>query len=238
MRLVVSKYLFYSREYLCHKVDCLFEIEDVIDGLEINQWRKLLVLDISWNIAVCLRSNEVLNLPLVWYFLIQRKCLLHILYIHATSPPDSFALCLLMNLYWSPVMLDSVSYRSWSVLIQVSVIKHILISFSIIVWRRASSLDLIDFIFISSILMRVWFHFVILHLGSGQSRCWWIPLFDYHVHVFFIPPLQPLNFLFNPNSLIFVVFCYSVYLCRIVVWDWWCVGRFICMLKEHLNMFY
>ena len=138
------------------------------------------------------------------------KCLL---YIYATPSHDWFSQCLLMILYPIPVMLASNSCRSWSVVIQVSVIKHISMSFSIMWWRGASSMDLIVCIFMSSILMRVSFNFVISHLGSGQSTCWLIPLFEYHILALFLPPLWPLNFLFNPNFLIFFCRVFSSNLC-------------------------
>ena len=135
------------------------------------------------------------------------QCLLH---IHATcSSPDWFSLCLLMILYPSPVVLASFSCSLWSVLIQVSVMKNILMSFRVIWQKRASSLDLIDCIFISSILMRLWFHFVTMHLSSGQITCWWILLFQYHLLALFLPLLLPPSFLFNPNSLIFCRFLSS-----------------------------
>ena len=69
-------------------------------------------------------------------------------------------------------------------------------------WRRAAILDLIDYMFISDILMGVWYHFVVLHLCNFSSKCWWTPLFEDHALTLFLPPLLPLNFLFNPNCLI------------------------------------
>ena len=127
------------------------------------------------------------------------------------------------------------SCRSWSILMQVSVIKHISMSFRVMWWRRTSSLDLIDCIFISSILMGVWFHSVILHFGSDQSKCWWTPLFEDHALTLFLSPPQPLNFLLNPNHL-FLEFWHPVCVCRIV-WDWWCVGRQGCMANDHYHLF-
>ena len=54
----------------------------------------------------------------------------------------------------------------------------------------------------SSILTGVCFHFVILYLGNVWRKCWWTPMFEDHDLALFLPHLQPLNFLFNPNSLI------------------------------------
>ena len=34
------------------------------------------------------------------------------------------------------------------------------------------------------------------------SKYWWTPLFEEEALALCLPPLQPLNFLFNPNSLI------------------------------------
>ena len=124
------------------------------------------------------------------------------LYIHATPPPDWFSLHLSNILHPSPEMLASSICRSSSVWIQVSIIKHISMSFKVMSRRRASILELINCMFIINILMGVWFHFVILHLGNVQSRCWWTPLFEDHVLALFLPPLLPLNLLFNANSLI------------------------------------
>ena len=163
----------------------------------------------NFNISLIVCDSKevyVFSVVQVW----MSKCLL---YIHATPHSDLFYLCLLMILFPSPVMLASNSCRSWSVLIQVSVIMHILMSFSIMWWWKVSSLDSIDCIFISSILMTVWFHFNILHLGSGWSIYWWILLFECHVIALFLPPPWPLNFLFDHNSLIFCrVLSSSLYL--------------------------
>ena len=51
------------------------------------------------------------------------------------------SLCLLMILYPCPVTLASISCRLWSVCIRVSVIWHISISFSLMWWKKPSSLE-------------------------------------------------------------------------------------------------